>query len=343
MDRQAFLAQLTAYGDQARAALMERLPQGEPEGYLYAPIRDYVARAGKGLRPALMMASCGAFGGRVEQALTAAAALELLHNAFLIHDDIEDESEFRRGVPCLHARLGVPIAINAGDAMQAIAFRLLRRNVEDLGPQTAWRIFDEFDHLLTQSLEGQALELGWIRDNSFGVGADDYLRMCLKKTCWYSFIHPCRIGALIARPDEEGIDLDAFNAFGFYLGAAFQIQDDILNLAGSHESYGKEIGGDIYEGKRTLMLVRLAELVSPTDRQRLAAFLAKPRTQRQPGEIAWVHGLMEQHGTIDFARKSAQSLAASARSAFERAFAEAEGPDRDFVAQCLDYMIERDR
>jgi geranylgeranyl diphosphate synthase type II len=343
MDRQGFLERLTEYGDKARATLLERLPQGEPEGYLYAPIRDYVSRAGKGLRPALMMATCGAFGGDVDKALTSAAALELLHNAFLIHDDIEDESEFRRGVPCMHARLGVPIAINAGDAMQAIAFRLLRRNIEGLGPHTAWRVFDEFDHLLTQSLEGQALELGWIRDNSFGVGADDYLRMCLKKTCWYSFIHPCRIGALIARPDDPDLDLDAFNAFGFYLGAAFQIQDDVLNLAGTREAYGKEIGGDIQEGKRTLMLVRLADLAAPTDRSRLTEFLATPRLQRQPGDIAWVHGLMERHGTIDFARRAARSLADSARVAFERAFASASGDDRAFVAQCLDYMIERDR
>ena len=161
--------------------------------------------AGKGLRPALLIATCRAFGGQLNDALTSAAALELLHNAFLIHDDIQDQSESRRGIPCLHTELGTPLAINAGDAMMASAFRLLRANLADLGPNTAWRVFDEFDHLVSQSLEGQAMELGWIRDNDLSISPSDYLRMTLKKTCWYSFIHPCRIGALIARPGSTRI------------------------------------------------------------------------------------------------------------------------------------------
>jgi geranylgeranyl diphosphate synthase type II len=101
---------------------------------------------------------------------------------------------------------------------------------------------------MMDSLEGQAMELGWVRDNTCDISEKDYLRMVLKKTCWYSFIHPVRIGALIARPDQ--LDLDGFNEFGYFLSAAFQIQDDVLNLIGSsRERYGKEIGGDLYEGK----------------------------------------------------------------------------------------------
>jgi geranylgeranyl diphosphate synthase type II len=92
-------------------------------------------------------------------------------------------------------------------------------------------MLDEFDHLLMESLEGQALEIGWVRDNNCQVDADDYLRMTLKKTCWYSFIHPCRIGAVVARPDDPA-SLERFDRFGYFLGLAFQIQDDILNLVG---------------------------------------------------------------------------------------------------------------
>ncbi len=109
--------------------------------------------------------------------------------------------------------------------------------------------------MMQESLEGQAMELGWVRDNRCDVTDEDYLRMVLKKTCWYSFIHPCRIGALIATRD--GVDLDRFNRFGCYLGTAFQIQDDLLNLTGDERRYGKEIGGDLLEGKRTLMLIHL--------------------------------------------------------------------------------------
>lgn len=340
MDRAGFLARLAEYGEATRAALLERMPSGEPEAHLYGPVRDFVARSGKGLRPALLIATCRAFGGRLEDALTSACALELLHNAFLIHDDIQDGSEFRRGIPCLHARLGVPLAINAGDAMLAGALRLLRRNVGELGPETAWLVFDEFDWMIAETLEGQALELGWIRDNDLSVGPADYLRMTLKKTCRYSFIHPCRIGALIA--GRRGAALDAFDPFGFFLGAAFQIQDDLLNLLGSRDRYGKEILGDIYEGKRTLMLARLAALAAPGERGRLSQFLALPRGRRGEAEAAWVFEAMRHHGCLDFARDAAARLTEGARGAFETAFAGAGGEDRDFVAQCLDFVTRRE-
>lgn len=340
MEHTAFLEQLSDYGARARAALLDRLPEGQPDVHLYGAIRDYVRRSGKGVRPALMLATCGAFGGRPDHALTSAAALELLHNAFLIHDDIEDESEFRRGVPCLHRRLGVPLAINAGDAMQALALRMLRNNVDPLGPATAARVLDEFDHLLMRSLEGQAMELGWIRDNEMGVRPVDYLRMTLRKTCWYSFIHPCRIGALIAAPDRD--DLSAFDAFGFYLGAAFQIQDDLLNLTGSQRTYGKEILGDVYEGKRTLMLARLAEQAAPDELERLTRFLATPRAGRDPKDAVWVVAAMDRHGCVDYGRVAAADLAEAARGAFAHAFAHAGGEDRAFVARLLDYMVERE-
>jgi geranylgeranyl diphosphate synthase, type II len=340
MDRAGFLQRLGEYGGATRAALLERLPAGEADAHLYGPIRDFVARSGKGLRPALLIATCRAFSGRLEDALTSACALELLHNAFLIHDDIQDGSEFRRGQPCLHARLGVPLAINVGDAMLAGALRLLRRNVAELGPDTAWRIFDEFDRLITESLEGQAMELGWIRDNDLSVGPADYLRMTLKKTCCYSFIHPCRIGALIA--GQRGAALDAFDPFGFFLGAAFQIQDDVLNLLGSRDRYGKEILGDIYEGKRTLILARLAGLAGEADRARLARFLARPRSGRSEAEAVWVFESMRRQGCIDFARDAAARLVEGARAAFETTFAGAAGEDRDFVRHCLDFVTERD-
>lgn len=339
-----FLRQLVTYGDMARKTLLSRLPDGEPQTYLYQPIRDYIKTSGKGLRPALMFATCKAFGGRAEEAQTSAAVLELLHNAFLIHDDIEDVSDFRRGRPCMHKRLGVPIAINTGDAMQALALRMLRRNVSDLGARTAAQIVDEFDHLLLESLEGQAIELGWIRDNVIEVGPKDYLRMTLKKTCWYSFIHPCRIGALIARPKavlSGKLDLDQFNEFGFFLGAAFQIQDDVLNLIGSQQTYGKEIGGDIYEGKRTLMLARLAGAATTSDRKDLKRFLSKPRRDRTEEELRWVLGLMQSKHCIEHAKMAAQSLLDAAKIEFEKVFADADPGHRQFIAHFMNYMISR--
>jgi geranylgeranyl diphosphate synthase type II len=339
MDRARFAECLSGYSAMARSALLEWLPCGEPGRHLYGPMRSFIETSGKGLRPALVLASCRAFGGDPHDALVSAAALELLHNAFLVHDDIEDESEFRRGRPCMHTELGVPLAVNVGDAMQTMALRLVRRNSERLSPDVVVRVLDEFDHMLVQSIEGQAMELGWIHDNEMAVRPQDYLRMTLKKTCWYSFIHPCRIGALIAQPQRR--DLDAFNAFGFYLGAAFQIQDDVLNLIGSQDKYGKEIGGDLYEGKRTLMLTRLFQRAGPDERQILSEFLSTPRNGRDAEAVDWVMQRMGHYDCIRYAQDASSQLIGAARTAFSAAFADASGEDKDFIGYLIDYVVER--
>ena len=212
-------ARLASFREPVNRLILESIPDREPQRHLYAIARNQVKNQGKGIRPALCLATCRAFGGRENDALPSAAAIELLHNAFLVHDDVEDESDFRRGMPTLHQKHGIPIAINVGDAMNAMSVRLLRQNASRLGPELSARIFDEFDHLSIETIEGQAMELGWIRDNDCSTTEDDYLLMVLKKTGWYSFIHPMRIGALIAQPERT--DLDAFNRFGYFLGADF--------------------------------------------------------------------------------------------------------------------------
>lgn len=336
-----FEQQLSGYRARVAPLLSAAIPSGEPSKYLYALLQAQLQREGKGLRPALCLATCGAFAGDGTRALPTAAALELLHNAFLIHDDIEDSSEYRRGKPTLHREHGIPLAVNAGDAMNALSARLLKENLRLLGPELAARVFEEFDHMSIQTLEGQAMELGWIRDNDCSTTEDDYLRMVLKKTSWYSFIHPLRLGALIAQPERT--DLDAFNDLGFFLGTAFQIQDDVLNLTGDRSRYGKEIGGDLLEGKRTLILANLFKQVNPTEKVRLTTFFAKPRAQRLPRELAWVYELLHKYQSIDYARRAAADFAEGARRQLRGAFAGATaGPDLSFVEALVDYLVRRD-
>jgi geranylgeranyl pyrophosphate synthase len=336
-----FAERLEWYRSLTLAALGEGLPRKEPQEHLYGPIREFVARPSKGLRPALCIATCRAYGGRMEDALPSAAGIELLHNAFLVHDDIEDGSESRRGGPTLHRMVGVPLAVNLGDAMNALSMGLFRRNISRLGPEAALRIFDEVDHMLLESLEGQAMELGWVRDNDCRVRTADYLRMVLKKTAWYSFIHPMRIGAITARPREDG--LERFHAFGFLLGAAFQIQDDVLNLMGNEARYGKEIGGDLWEGKRTLPLAHAFSRTTSTERARLEDFLARPRERRLPRQLFEIQELLERGGSIVWARDVAGALARAAQEALPTAFAGArEGPDLAFIRSLVDFLVERD-
>jgi geranylgeranyl diphosphate synthase type II len=336
-----FQARLSSYRNTTLAGMLSAVPQREPQRYLYGPLTSHLSRAGKGIRPALCMATCRALAGNEAEARASATAIEMLHNAFLIHDDVEDESDLRRGLPTMQVEHGIPIAVNAGDMLTALSVRMLRDNVQTLGETLTWRVYDEFEHMMQESLEGQALELGWVRDNRCDLTDEDYLRMVLKKTCWYSFIHPIRIGALIATKD--GIDLDRFNRFGSYLGTAFQIQDDLLNLTGDERLYGKEIGGDLLEGKRTLMLIHLLRRLDREESTRLADYLGQPRAGRSIRETRWILDLMRSRGSLDHGRSAAKQLAGATLYEFTQAFGDVpESDEKKFLQQVISYMVNRE-
>jgi geranylgeranyl diphosphate synthase type II len=331
---------LAAYGQRTVDALDGYLPDAEPRAHLWDLVAEYPRRRGKAIRPSLCLATCGAFGGAVEEALPSAVAMELLHHAFLVHDDVEDGSELRRGAPTLHRVAGVPLAVNAGDALALVAARPLRENQERLGARMAVLVADEFDRMARHTVEGQAIELGWRRDAPVELTPDDYLDLIMRKTCWYTTIHPLRVGALIG--SWARADLDRFVRFGFYLGAAFQIRDDVLNLVGEEVDYGKELLGDLYEGKRTLMLNHVVSASVGDEHQRLVAFLGRGRDDRSPDDVAEVLDAMRRHGSIEFAQALGRGIADAAHSAFEEAFADVrDSPDRRFVEALIPWMLER--
>ena len=332
---------LARYRNLTTQALLDFVPDDGPP-YLYDLIPAYPRRLGKGLRAALCFATCEALGGTERQALNSAVAIELLPNAFLIHDDVQDESLRRRGGPTLHSEHGIGIAVNVGNGTNLLALERLLANRDILGPELSWEVMLETERMMRHSLEGQAIELGWIRDNADDLDANDYLQMCLKKTSWYSFIYPLRVGALIARSGR--LETDQFCRLGWYFGAAFQIQDDILNLTGQYAKYGKEIRGDLWEGKRTLMLVHLLNECSSKERREIKRFLAKPRSDRNKTEISWLYGLMKRYGSIEYARRSARQLAGAALMEALTAFREV--PDSDskrFILEMILYVVRRDR
>ena len=292
------------------------------------------------LRASICVAAARAFGASSEDAVNSAASLELMHNAFLVHDDVEDESEERRGQPALHVKHGVPVAVNVGDALAVMSLRPLLANQTRLGLRVTFRICEEAERMARESVEGQAIELGWRRHNRLDLTESDYLLMILKKTCWYTTIYPCRVGALIGTRDR--CDLDRFVRFGFFLGAAFQIQDDLLNLIGDHARYGKELDGDIAEGKRTVMLIHLLQQAEPDERKRLGELLALERPRRGREEIAWVRQRMDAHGSIDYARQIAHGLAGAAQHEFELAYTGApESRDKDFLRSLAAWVLAR--
>jgi geranylgeranyl diphosphate synthase type II len=335
-----FFELLHYYRELVLARICELVPQNRYQSQLYGPMLDYLSLTGKGLRPALNLAVSQACGGNVEDALDTAVALEMFHNAFLIHDDIEDRSEERRGQPAMHQKYGVAVAINIGDALNMLAMRTLLGNTRSLGLQRALNVIFEVDRMARESAEGQAIELDWVRCNRADATVRDYLRMVQKKTCWYTCITPMRTGALIAKVHDDR--LDAFIPFGLKIGAAFQVQDDVLNLTAERSLYGKEIHGDLCEGKRTVMVIHLMREAQGSDAARIVDIYGRPRELKSDDDIAFIFECMQRHGSIEFARDLAGRLALSAARTFDRRFGWIpRSPYRRFLEEMIDYMIAR--
>jgi geranylgeranyl diphosphate synthase, type II len=315
-------------------------------GPLYELLADYPFREGKGLRPAICLAACRASGGRTEQALYSAAALELFHNAFLVHDDVEDGSEFRRGQVTLLEAHGVPAAVNVGDATNVLALDLLLRNTASLGVRKSLIVFREVERMARESTEGQAIELDWIAERRFDLEDRDYVRMAYKKTCWYTVIAPLRIGVVCGLPPgllaplrEELLSLVEL---GFLAGIAFQIHDDLLNLEADEGLYGKEITGDLWEGKRTVMLLHFLRTATVAERDRAIALLRTSRLEKDAEEVTWLESAMRETGSLAHGRALAVEYSERALAAWEECTWFGEGDEQSrFLHDMLSYVIDR--
>lgn len=314
------------------AEILELIPTKPPQKDLYSLMGNYVQREGKGLRPTLVIATCAALGGRFEDSVRTAAALEMFHNGFLVHDDIADESTHRRGLPTLHESHGVGLAVNAGDAMHLFAVDMTLSNLATVGLSRTLGIIQEILHMCRETVEGQAIELGWIRRNFVPARDGDYSRMSTKKTGWYTCMSPCRVGAVVAGVTEPHL-LDRFNEAMRLTGIAFQIQDDILNLTGETELYGKEPLGDLLEGKRTVMMIHLFRESSERVCKRMSEINALPRADKTMDMAEEMLAAMQAVGSIDYGIGVADKLARQGVRRFEK--------DLDFVPETAGKAVLR--
>lgn len=315
-------------------------------GPLYDLVEDYPFREGKGLRPAICIAAARSAGGRLDQVQPSATALELLHNAFLVHDDIEDASELRRGVVTMLKQQGAAVAVNVGDATLVLALQLLLENVSRIGVHKALLVLSEIERMARESAEGQAIELDWIRSGEFDLSDHDYIRMVHKKTCWYTVIAPLRIGVICGHDPGASFplaeELLALTELGHLAGVAFQISDDLLNLEADADLYGKESAGDLCEGKRTVMLLHYLRTATPSCRRRAVRLLRMPRAQKCPSEVAWLYSAMRRAGSLEHARGLALDYSNRALELDGRPQPYlTDGADRRFLRGMLRYVVER--
>ncbi len=233
-----------------------QLPE-EPQR-LYEPIIYSMSGGGKRIRPALLLLCCEAFGGRVQDALPAAAAVEMFHNFTLLHDDIMDNAAVRRGKASVPARWGENVAILSGDAMMIYSYRLLRQVPE---PKIA-RIMEIFTSMALQVCEGQQYDMDF--ESRRKVSVVEYMHMIELKTS-VLLGGAAMIGATLGEASEE--DCRKIYRYALELGLAFQLQDDMLDSYGTEEELGKKIGGDILEGKKTCLMLHAMSRAAEKDRE----------------------------------------------------------------------------
>ncbi|KAB1648698.1 polyprenyl synthetase family protein [Adlercreutzia muris] len=332
-----FESYLKSYADPVGELINSYIPHGghgDMDRYLYGPLYRYSENAGKRHRPLICYAACLAVGGNPDCATTSAAAIEHFHSAALIHDDIADEAELRRGEPCLHLTEGLGLAINMGD----LALSMVNGPVVNdplLDDATKVRVISELIAMTCRTVEGQALDLGWARDGRYDITPEDYLTMAVHKTAHYSGAVPLAVGAIVGGATEDQVE--ALRSYGLDTGLAFQIQDDLLNLVGTDEAKKKDFRSDITEGKRTLVVVHALQNAAPAARERLIEILSAK--ERDPEVLAEAVAIMEEAGSVDYARAYAENLSQNAKARLVAAIEPS--PCRDLLVSMADWFVNR--
>ncbi len=235
---------------------------------LYEPVRYVLSQRGKRIRPALVIMACDLFAGAVESALFPAVAIEIFHNFTLLHDDIMDRSEIRRGSPTVHVKYSENVAILSGDVMSILASRLINRSPGAV----LSTVHDIFTKTAMQVCEGQQLDMNF--EGLFTVSEEEYFTMIELKTAAL-IAASLKIGAILGGASQK--DAEDLYMFGKNLGIAFQLQDDLLDTYGESSLTGKKLGTDIVDDKKTFLMIKALENASPNQKEELTNWLTKKK------------------------------------------------------------------
>ncbi len=298
---------------------------------LYAPCDYILTLGGKRLRPALVLMGYELFKHDVETALPAAWAVELFHNFSLMHDDIMDAAPLRRGQPTVHHRWNTTTAILSGDVMLIFAYRFLARFND---AATMQRLIKIFNRVATEVCEGQQMDVNF--ETQTEVSIPDYLRMIELKTA-VLLGGALEMGAVAANASLS--DAQHLYEFGRLAGVAFQIQDDLLDTYGDPAKFGKQVGGDILQNKKTLLLLKAKEVASATDRLELDNWM-QTGAENPTQKVAAVRAIFDRNAIPDLVAMEKQRFQ---QMAFEQLDAiQASAERKEILRKTVTDLLDRD-
>jgi geranylgeranyl diphosphate synthase type I len=283
--------------------------EGSPKE-LYSASGHYISSGGKRLRPFIVLKSCELFGGNSVKAMPAAAAVELVHNFSLVHDDIMDNDNMRHNVPTVHSSYGIPLAILAGDILFSKAFQLLSvvGLKEGINDKSISEMVSRLSTACINVCEGQALDMNMTYENEKSYSQADYIRMIEKKTASL-FELSCSLGVLSANTHSKS-DLDRLSVFGRNTGIAFQLVDDLIGISGDPKVTGKAVGNDIREGKKTYPIVLVLKKADPQERIKILRVFGSKNTA--DGELEEAISIISDLGIEEEIRTLAESYISQA-------------------------------
>ena len=304
---------------------------------LNKPVWDFLDRGGKRWRPALFFLIAESIGGDVRKLRKFSVIPELVHNGSIMVDDVEDDGELRRRLPCVHKTFGVDVAINAGNFLYFMPLLFFTKNRSKLDDKTTIRVFEIYAQEMTNIHAGQAMDIWWHRGNGKPTEAQ-YMQMCAYKTGTLSRAAARFAVALSGGSLEEE---EKIGKFAEAIGVAFQIQDDILDLVSSgsgRRRFGKPVGNDIKEGKRTLMVIHGLRKASGKDGKRLSQILNSHTSD--PNRANEAISILNKYGSVDYARQKAKEIVLCAWKEIEPLLKES--PAKRHLKEFAFFLIERD-
>lgn len=294
---------IDTYRDGFVAHLEARTPMTEPQN-LYAPIQYILGLGGKRLRPILTLMTTEIFGGKAEDAMDAALAVEMFHNFSLVHDDIMDDAPLRRGKVTVHEKWDLNTGILSGDAMLILSYQFF----ESYPPEMYKELTSLFSKTAIEVCEGQQYDVDFeTRDD---VTIPEYLKMIEYKTS-VLVAAAMKMGALVANAPQK--DADAIYEFGRNLGIAFQLQDDYLDAFGDPESFGKQVGGDIRENKKTFLYLKALEKANKQDKESLL-HLYSIKPEDSTAKVEAVKSIFEESDAVG---ETKEAISAFTQKAFD--------------------------
>lgn len=297
------------------------------------PVWDFLGRGGKRWRPVLMLLCCEAVGGNRKTALPFTVIPELAHNGSIISDDVEDETDFRRGKPAIHKIYGSDLAVNIGSLLYFLPLGVLFRN-HSLSEGKSLALYNVFAEEMLKLSFGQSMDIYWHQGKKPGVSQEEYLQMCAFKTGTLARM-AAKFGAIIGGASKTQVI--ALGDFASTIGVAFQIQDDILNIS-SHKNLGKEFGDDISEGKHSLLVIHAVKNSSAKDAKRLLRILKMH--SKDPELIKEAIGIIESAGSIAFAKGVARSLVENSWKKLDKKIPQSSAKEK--LKEFADFLINRD-